>query len=200
MRLRTNGCAYFSALIILEAQIFENPLDETVEADLQLIEFAINVLDQMSDASTIMAMKRMNVVASEIASRAKSVVFEAQKAAAAAADKAASPSERQPSYTFATQTIIAAQNPPDELQWSWSNAGVEAWPRMDVYLVRSTYFMKRIVLITRNLQAPNQYTAPMLQGDISTFGLKFPEMWTEDYLNDIFNTTPFNGFDEAIML
>lgn len=112
----------------------EQPLEDTVKDDLQLIDYAVKVLDRMSDASSVMAMKRMNVVASELASRARRIAVEAQNGARAG--KQPSPSASQVSYTLASEATGSAQSSSDALQWKWSSAGVEAWPRMDVFLVR----------------------------------------------------------------
>lgn len=133
---RANGCAYFSALLILEAHIFEGPLEETVEADLELVDYAISVLDSMSAASTIMAMKRMNVVASELARRARIVVQEARDVDATDGESALT--FKRKNYKYPKQKEAHCYFPSQKLEWSWNNSGVEAWPSMDVSLVSSS--------------------------------------------------------------
>lgn len=137
---RANGCAYFSALIILEANIFEYPLAETVDSDLQLTKLAVNVLNIMSDSSTIMAMKRMNVVASEMNRRARLVVDESRRSSISSDGK----STVSPTLTDVRSRVSLAghgnqgsirQVPSGEVQWDWGDSGVEAWPRMDFAIV-----------------------------------------------------------------
>jgi hypothetical protein len=87
----------------------------------------------MSEASTVMAMKRMNIVASELARRARLVVQEARDKAATDGDAAlaSNPNSRRYSEQNDTLCHVSFQN----LEWKWNNAGVEAWPSMDVSLV-----------------------------------------------------------------
>lgn len=131
---RVTGCSYFSALLVLQANIFEDPLADSVDVDLQLTSFAVGVLNKMSDASTLMAMKRMNVVATELDSRARSVVDEARRAVAAGWRTQLEPRSvnlgQRCGHSSASGQTTAAQ-----LQWDWGNDGVDAWPRMDFFLV-----------------------------------------------------------------
>ncbi|KAJ6781219.1 hypothetical protein PWT90_10417 [Aphanocladium album] len=115
-----------------QAQVIEQPLAETVKDDFQLIDFAINVLDRMSDVSTVMQMKRMNVAASELASRARRAVLGAQNASLTGWQTSLSAS--QSLYSLAYEMVESSQHSTDDLQWDWGSAGVEAWPQMDVSL------------------------------------------------------------------
>ncbi|KAK9250350.1 fungal-specific transcription factor domain-containing protein [Lipomyces tetrasporus] len=124
-----NGCAYFSALIILQANLFDNTTHENVDKDLQLTKFAVNVIDQMSDASTIMQMKRMNVVAAELDRRVRLVVDHARQGVATS-QPVPSVATVSPSETL--NDHITYKDSDTELQWGWANDGVDAWPGLDV--------------------------------------------------------------------
>lgn len=102
-----------------------------MDSDLQLTGFAVGVLNKMSEASTLMAMKRMNVVASELDRRARQVVDEARQNAGAPRVRA------DPRYQT-TRMPLCSQDSPVPLQWDWGNSGVEAWPAMDFSLVSSS--------------------------------------------------------------
>ncbi|KIW18537.1 hypothetical protein PV08_02825 [Exophiala spinifera] len=132
-----NGCAYFSALLILEANVFESPLDENVDSDLQLTGSAVGILNRMSEASTLMAMKRMNVVASELDRRARQVVHEARQNARA-------PRVRSDPRYQTPKMPLSSQTSPAQLQWDWANSGVEAWPGMDFSLKENTISLPSI--------------------------------------------------------
>ncbi|KAL6903850.1 fungal-specific transcription factor [Trichoderma evansii] len=121
----TNGCAYFSALMIILANLFENPMHESVGDDLQLTSYAVRTFDEMSDVSAIVQMKRLNVVAAELDRRARLLVKNTQRFIAV---NGSSHLERR--YHFEI-----GQDLPAGLQWDWGNEGVEAWPSMDVSLV-----------------------------------------------------------------
>ncbi|KAJ8100805.1 hypothetical protein POJ06DRAFT_281740 [Lipomyces tetrasporus] len=127
-----NGCAYFSALIILQANLFDNTTHENVDKDLQLTKFAVNVIDQMSDASTIMQMKRMNVVAAELDRRVRLVVDHARQGVATS-QPVPSVATVSPSETL--NDHITYKDSDTELQWGWANDGVDAWPGLDVSIV-----------------------------------------------------------------
>lgn len=121
-------------MIILEANLFECPLHEKVDADLQLIEFAVTVLDRMSDASTIMAMKRMNLVAAELVRRARRVINLARQVAASG-EGLPSPVTMASGREETSYISRTSQESPSGLQWNWGNDGVEAWPSMDFTVV-----------------------------------------------------------------
>lgn len=136
---RANGCAYFSALLILEANLIENPLHEQVDSDLQLTGFAINVLDKMSEASTIMAMKRMNVVAAELDRRARMVISEAREAREdAPASQSRRSAARAETHETGREQADTANKMPNALHWDWGNNGVEGWPSMDFSIVSNS--------------------------------------------------------------
>lgn len=106
-------------------------------SDLELTAFAVRVLDRMSDASTLMQMKRMNVVAAELDSRVRRAVEDARNRSQTGipswgAFSAASEEARD--------QISTVDQPSDGLQWSWGEDGVEAWPSMDVSLVSLKFF------------------------------------------------------------
>lgn len=111
-------------MLILEANLIEDPLHEKVESDLQLTSFAVSVLDKMSHASTLMAMKRMNIVAAELDRRARLVISEARQTMTSGG--------LEPSIPRAEVFEVGEENP---LQWDWGNDGVEAWPSMDFSIV-----------------------------------------------------------------
>ncbi|RFU80369.1 fungal specific transcription factor [Trichoderma arundinaceum] len=159
----TNGCAYFSALIILMANLFEYPTHEHVDADLQLTSYAVNLIDRMSGASTIIQMKRLNVVATELDRRAKLVIKHARGVATA---DGLLPLDREHLHEI-------GQVPLDGLQWDWGNDGVEAWPGMDVSLneTYSTMFLRN--------EAAKVHFAP-LNG------------WTEAQTGGLFSAVPFD--------
>ncbi|KAL7905184.1 fungal-specific transcription factor [Trichoderma velutinum] len=120
----TNGCAYFSALIIILANLLENPLQKAVDDDLQLTNYAVGIFDRMSDASNIVQMKRLNIVAAELDRRARLVIKHARRFVAV---NGSPPLERRHNREI-------DQGSPTGLQWDWGNEGVEAWPNMDVSL------------------------------------------------------------------
>lgn len=130
MIIRANGCAYFSALLILEANLIEYPLHENVEADLRLTGFAVEVLNQMSSVSSVMAMKRMNLVAAELDRQSRRIIDQARQAKTTdTMSSSAEPFE---------ETNREANRHDDTLtglKWDWGNNGGEAWPSMDFTIV-----------------------------------------------------------------
>lgn len=120
-----NGCVYFSALMIILANLFEYPMHKMADDDLQLVSYAVRTLDRMSDVSTIVQMKRLNVVAAELDRRARLLISHVQRFVAA---NGFPPLERR-------YHLDIDQDSPIGLQWDWGNEGVEAWPSMDVSLV-----------------------------------------------------------------
>ncbi|KAM0263358.1 hypothetical protein ACHAQJ_001214 [Trichoderma viride] len=128
-----NGCAYFSALIILQSNLFENPLHDEVNTDLHLTSYAVSLFDRMSETSTILQMKRLNVVAAELDRRARLVIGNARQTAT---DRSPS-SERIGTSASIAGKLQLLETDLDSLvglQWDWGNDGVEAWPSMDVSL------------------------------------------------------------------
>ncbi|KAL6787285.1 fungal-specific transcription factor [Trichoderma sp. SZMC 28012] len=120
----TNGCAYFSALIIILANLLENPMHKAVDDDLQLTHYAVGIFDRMTDASSIVQMKRLNVVAAELDRRARLVVKHVQQFIAV---NGSPPLERHYHRDIDQGSLTG-------LQWDWGDDGVEAWPNMDVSL------------------------------------------------------------------
>ncbi|PNP45947.1 hypothetical protein THARTR1_10873 [Trichoderma harzianum] len=121
----TNGCAYFSALIIILANLLENPTHTAVDDDLQLTNYAVGIFDRMSDASSIVQMKRLNVVAAELDRRARLIVKHVRRFIAV---NGSPPLERHYHREIDQGSLTG-------LQWDWGDDGVEAWPNMDVSLV-----------------------------------------------------------------
>ncbi|KAK6444531.1 hypothetical protein FP744_10000779 [Trichoderma asperellum] len=122
----TNGCAYFSALMIILANIFEYPMHKMVDDDLQLTSYAVKTFDRMSDVSTIVQMKRLNVVAAELDRRARLVIKHVQGFVAV---------NEYPPPSNTLYNFEIDQDWLPGLQWDWGNDGVEAWPSMDVSVV-----------------------------------------------------------------
>ena len=115
-------------MIILQANVLESPLHEEADADLRLTSFAVVVLDEMSEASSLMAMKRMNVVAADLNRRAMQAVQQA-KEAVALGESAPSFSGLLASKARGTDAFEVGVVP--DLHWDWGSKGVDAWPRMD---------------------------------------------------------------------
>lgn len=103
-----------------------------MDSDLKLTAFAVNVIDQMSDASSIMQMKRMNVVAAELDRRARLAINDACRSL----NKSAQSVVGVPmSKTQHRQIASNSREPTAEVQWDWGNDGVDAWPGLDVSIV-----------------------------------------------------------------
>ncbi len=105
-----------------------------VDGDLHLTGYAISIFDRMSDASTIVQMKRLNVVAAELDRRARLAIKESRRTLAADGPfplgvDAVTPGAEGCQFLGITEGLSAG------LQWGWGNDGVEAWPGMDVSLV-----------------------------------------------------------------
>lgn len=112
--------------MIILANLFENPMHELVDDDLQLTSYAVEIFDGMSDASAIVQMKRLNVVAAELDRRARLLIKHTQRFVAV---NGPSP------HLERRYRLEIGQDLPTGLQWDWGNEGVEAWPSMDVSLV-----------------------------------------------------------------
>jgi hypothetical protein len=125
-------------LIILQGNLFENPLHDDVNSDLLLTSYAVSVFDKMSEVSTILQMKRLNVVSAELDRRARLVIENARRNTAVRSPSsenvgtAASKAEKD-------QLLGLDLDSPVGLHWDWGNDGVEAWPSMDVSLVGNVY-------------------------------------------------------------
>lgn len=87
----------------------------------------------MSDASTLMAMKRMNVVAADLDRRARLIVDEARQGETAK-EQTRIESEFPGSGNSGRQSYSSSQALTGKLEWDWAYNGVEAWPNMDFML------------------------------------------------------------------
>lgn len=100
-------------------------MHKAVDDDLQLTHYAVGIFDRMSDASSIVQMKRLNVVAAELDRRARLAVKHVRQFIAV---DGSPPLERHYHREIDQGSITG-------LQWDWGDDGVEAWPNMDVSLV-----------------------------------------------------------------
>lgn len=100
-------------------------MHKAVDDDLQLTHYAVGIFDRMSDASSIVQMKRLNVVAAELDRRARLVVKHVRQFIVV---NGSPPLERHYHREIDQGSLTG-------LQWDWGDDGVEAWPNMDVSLV-----------------------------------------------------------------
>lgn len=91
------------------------------------------VLNRMSDGSTLMAMKRMNIVAAELDRRARLVIAEAPQAIISSGLDQTIP--RKQAFNAGREQVNTTPEYRNALQWDWGNDGVDAWPSMDFSIV-----------------------------------------------------------------
>ncbi|KKO98933.1 fungal specific transcription factor [Trichoderma harzianum] len=161
----TNGCAYFSALIIILANLLENPMHKAVDGDLQLTHHAVGIFDRMSDASSIVQMKRLNVAAAEPDRRARLVVKHVRQFIAV---NGSPPLERHYHREIDQGSLTG-------LQWDWGDDGVEAWPNMDVSL-------------------NDAYSSIMFRSDLPGVEIGPFNDWIETEMGKLFSPPQFSAF------
>ena len=106
-------------MLIILANIFDEPRGGNVGMDLKLVGYAVEILNQMSNVSALMALKRMNIAASELYHRAKLTV--ATAASEGMGDD----------YQSSSELTL----------WKWGQKGVDGWPGMDFALTSTSASM-----------------------------------------------------------
>lgn len=167
-------------------------MHKAVDDDLQLTNYAVGIFDRMSDASSIVQMKRLNVVAAELDRRARLVVKHVRQFIAV---NGSPPLERHYHREIDQGSLTG-------LQWDWGDDGVEAWPNMDVSLVsiRDFYYnnqgsVSHKYIFDNNRRPQNDAYSSIIFGS-ELPGVEFGpfDNWMETQIGKLFSSPQFSTF------
>ncbi|KAH8887932.1 hypothetical protein GQ53DRAFT_272381 [Thozetella sp. PMI_491] len=140
--LWANGCAYFSGMIVLMANMYEFPRHKHVQRDEELSRFSLSIFEKMTDAANEVYLRRLHGVALELLRRSTGAV-EAARSQPLMPEPVAAVSELEDSRVDGSAAIAAGEgeqvekqlSDPSEMTFDWEDPALNEWIGLDPALV-----------------------------------------------------------------